>query len=130
MTHYTNAFMALLVVSHLGAASTTATPEKLIASGAQMKKLSGGFTFTEGPAVDAEGNIYFSDIPNSRIHKWSLEDGLSTFREDTEQANGLFFRKRWNPARLPESRGAAPGPVWASRGRHADRGHLSGKAFQ
>ena len=150
MTPHTNAFMALLVVSHLGAASiaTSLQPvskllpaaigceargsalsakkvldvlqhasepfpppalttsfsldfaakpvlkpvvETLIASGAQMKKLAGGFTFTEGPAVDAEGNIYFSDIPNSRIHKWSLEDGLSTFREDTEEANGLFF---------------------------------------
>lgn len=91
MTHLTNAFMALLVISQLSAASTAATQQNLIASGAQMRKLAGGFTFTEGPAVDAQGNIYFSDIPNSRIHKWSLDGTVSTFREDTEQANGLFF---------------------------------------
>ena len=91
MTPHTNAFVALLVISHLSAASIAATQQNLITSGAQMRKLAGGFTFTEGPAVDAKGNIYFSDIPNSRIHKWSLESGLSTFREDTEQANGLFF---------------------------------------
>ena len=91
MTHLTNAFMALLVISQLSAASTAAAQQNLIASGAQMRKLARGFTFTEGPAVDAQGNIYFSDIPNSRIHKWSLDGIVSTFREDTEQANGLFF---------------------------------------
>lgn len=91
MTHHTNAFMALLVVSHFATASSAAAQQDLVASGTQIRKLAGGFTFTEGPAVDAQGNIYFSDIPNSRIHKWSLEGGLSTFREDTEQANGLFF---------------------------------------
>jgi len=36
---------------------------------AKVEKLAGGFRFTEGPAADAEGNIYFSDIPNTRIHK-------------------------------------------------------------
>ena len=68
----------------------------VVAPGAKVNKLTGGFTFTEGPAADAKGNIYFSDIPNNRIHKWSLDGKLSTFREDSRGANGLFFDKAGN----------------------------------
>ena len=63
----------------------------IVASGAMPQKLADGFRFTEGPAVDAQGNIFFTDIPNSRIHKWSLDGRLSTFLEDSGRANGLFF---------------------------------------
>jgi gluconolactonase len=42
--------------------------------------------------VAANGDVYFSDIPNNRIHKWSVADRkLSTFAEETNGANGLFF---------------------------------------
>jgi gluconolactonase len=68
----------------------------LIVPGAEVKKLSGGFMFTEGPACDAEGNIYFSDIPNERIHKWSLDGKLTTFRENSGRANGLYFDAKGN----------------------------------
>jgi hypothetical protein len=34
-----------------------------------VEKVAGGFAFTEGPAADGLGNLYFSDIPNARIHK-------------------------------------------------------------
>ena len=65
---------------------------QLIAPGAEPVKLAGGFKFTEGPAVAVNGDVYFTDIPNSRIHKWSVADRkLSTFAEDTKGANGLFF---------------------------------------
>ena len=42
---------------------------QLIAPGAEPVKLAGGFKFTEGPAVAVNGDVYFTDIPNSRIHK-------------------------------------------------------------
>lgn len=61
-----------------------------------VQKLAGGFKFTEGPAADKEGNVYFTDIPNSRIHKWSVDGKLSTFVEKTGGANGLFFDKKGN----------------------------------
>jgi gluconolactonase len=66
-----------------------------------VEKLAGGFAFTEGPAADARGNIFFTDIPNNRIHKWSLEGKplggrLSTFRENSGGANGLYFDKDGN----------------------------------
>lgn len=54
--------------------------------------VSRGHKFTEGPAVDADGNVYFSDIPNNRIHKIEHASGkTSVFKEDTGGANGLMF---------------------------------------
>ena len=64
---------------------------ELIAPGAKVEELAGGFKFTEGPACDANGNIFFTDIPNSRIHRWSLDGELTTFRENSGRANGLMF---------------------------------------
>ena len=63
----------------------------LVAEGATLTKLAGDFRFTEGPAVDKAGNVYFSDIPNQRIHKWSVDGKLSTVREMSGGANGLVF---------------------------------------
>lgn len=63
------------------------------APGAEVQKLAGDFRFTEGPAADAKGNVYFTDIPNNRILKWSLDGTLSVFREDSGGANGLYFDK-------------------------------------
>jgi len=69
----------------------------VVATGAKVEKLAGGFAFTEGPAADPNGDIYFSDIPNNRIHKWAVEAGkLSTFREDSGGSNGLYFDKKGN----------------------------------
>ena len=68
----------------------------VVAVGAEVEKLAGGFEFTEGPAVCGEGNVYFTDIPNNRIHRWSTEGELSTFRENSGGANGLFFDKDGN----------------------------------
>ncbi len=69
----------------------SAEPASLVASGAKAEKLAGGFMFTEGPAADRRGNVYFSDIPNSRIHIWNTDGKLSTFRENSGRANGLYF---------------------------------------
>ena len=68
----------------------------VVADGAKVEKLAGDFKFTEGPAADAKGNIFFTDIPNNRIHKWSLDGKLSTFRENSGGANGLYFDKKGN----------------------------------
>jgi len=84
----------LLLVVMLTASSAEAA--SVVASGAKVEKLAGGFMFTEGPAADAKGNIFFSDIPNNRIHKWSLDGSLSTFRENSRRSNGLYFDKKGN----------------------------------
>jgi len=62
----------------------------------ELEKLAGGFAFTEGPAVDAQGNVYFTDIPNHLILIWTLDDQLDTFRINSGRANGLYFDKDEN----------------------------------
>jgi len=37
------------------------------------KKLAGEFKFTEGPTCDQDGNVFFTDQPNNRIMKWSVD---------------------------------------------------------
>ncbi len=50
-----------------------------------------GYRFSAGPAVDAEGNIFFSDTPNNRIHKIGLDGKVTLFKQDTGGAGGLMF---------------------------------------
>jgi gluconolactonase len=82
----------------LVAVTPTGEAEKqgIIAAGAKVEKLAGGFKFTEGPAVDGEGNVFFTDQPNNRIHKWSVDGKLSIFHEKPGRANGLYFDKKGN----------------------------------
>jgi gluconolactonase len=54
-------------------------------------KLHTGFKFTEGPAADTAGNVFFTDIPNERIHRLGTDGKLSVFREKSNKANGLMF---------------------------------------
>lgn len=55
-----------------------------------VKKVHTGFSFTEGPAADADGNLYFTDIPNNRIHKMDASGQLSVFVEPSGHCNGLM----------------------------------------
>ncbi len=55
-----------------------------------VEKVAGGFGFTEGPASDGKGNLYFSDIPNARIHKLDAQGSVSVFREPSNKTNGLM----------------------------------------
>ncbi len=71
--------------------SATAADSGIIAPGAKVEKLADGFKFTEGPASDAAGNVYFTDQPNDRILKWSTEGKLSTFLQPCGRSNGLCF---------------------------------------
>lgn len=69
------------------------TSQSIIESGAKVEKLADGFSFTEGPAVDPGGNVYFTDQPNNLILKWSVDGVLSTYSTDPGRANGLYFDK-------------------------------------
>lgn len=63
----------------------------VVAPGAKVEKLAGGFQFTEGPTCDAEGNVFFTDQPNDRILMWSVEGRLSVFLQPAGRANGMCF---------------------------------------
>ena len=48
--------------------------------------------FTEGPAVDRDGNVLFTNVPVSKILKWDPRTKqLSVFRENSNETNGLYF---------------------------------------
>lgn len=78
--------MCLMIFGSLPAAA-----QSVVQPGAALEKLAGDFQFTEGPAADAMGNVYFTDQPNDRILKWSVDGHLSTFLQPCGRSNGLCF---------------------------------------
>ncbi len=69
----------------------TGAQDRVVTPGAKVEKLAGGLRFTEGPTCDAQGNLFFTDQPNDRILKWSVEGKLSTFLQPAGRANGMYF---------------------------------------
>jgi gluconolactonase len=65
----------------------------VIAPGAKVEKVVDGLKFGEGPAVDKNGNMYFTDQPNDRIMIWSTDGVLTTWMQPAGRANGLCFDK-------------------------------------
>lgn len=59
----------------------------------EIAKVAGDFQFTEGPAADGQGNLYFTDVRANKIHKVDAEGKLTTFMENSEGCNGLMFDK-------------------------------------
>ena len=70
--------------------------EGIIAPGANLVKVADSFTFTEGVASDASGDVYFSDIPASRIHFYNVNDQGKIFLENSNRANGLHVDQSGN----------------------------------
>jgi gluconolactonase len=53
-----------------------------------------GFKFTEGPAVDKDGNVFFTDQPDDKIYRWDANSGVvTTFLTGTGRSNGMAFDK-------------------------------------
>ncbi len=61
------------------------------ATGAELRQVASGCEFTEGPAADAEGNLYFSDCPRNRIHVLRKDGRQEVWREPSGRANGMNF---------------------------------------
>jgi gluconolactonase len=68
----------------------------VIADGAELKLVSDRFSFTEGPAADTEGNIYFTDQPNNDIWVYTTDGELELFMDEAGRANGLFVAQNGN----------------------------------
>lgn len=50
-----------------------------------------GYKFTEGPAVNAKGEVFFTDIPNSTVWKVGADGKPVEWLKDTQKGNGLRF---------------------------------------
>lgn len=72
-----------IMVGHLSLA-------QVVAPGAKLKLVADGFSFTEGPAADGNGNVFFTDQPNNRIWRYGTNGNLAIFMEPAGRANGLY----------------------------------------
>lgn len=64
---------------------------QVVAPGATLQLLANGFSFTEGPAADRNGNVFFTDQPNNRIWRYGTNGNLAIFMEPAGRANGLYI---------------------------------------
>lgn len=79
--------------------------------------------FTEGPAYHIDGSVYYSDILNNRIMRWTPDGSCVVWREPSHRTNGQTFDPQ---ARLLHCEGAEFGA--AEGGRRVTRTNLeSGK---
>ena len=59
-----------------------------------VEKVQSDFQFTEGPAADMQGNLYFSDVAANKIYKMNTDGEISVFLEPSGHANGLMFESK------------------------------------
>jgi len=61
-----------------------------------LKLISKQFSFTEGPAVNKEGDVYFTDQPNNQIWKYTTTGKLTLFMDKAGRSNGMYFDRKGN----------------------------------
>ena len=63
--------------------------DSYVLGNAPVKQLATGFDWAEGPVWFGDaGCLLFSDIPNNRIHRWTPDVGITTFRAPSNYSNG------------------------------------------
>ena len=67
------------------------TIDDIVAPGTEPEVLGTGYGFCEGPAADAQGNVYFSDGKNDAIHFYEVGGEVRLFVDDSTDANGMMF---------------------------------------
>ncbi|GAB3673019.1 SMP-30/gluconolactonase/LRE family protein [Salinisphaera aquimarina] len=88
----TGLLAALLLIALCAASgSALAGDDSPVADGAKLRLVSDQFEFTEGPAADRNGNVFFTDQPNNRIWEYDTDGKLSLFMDGAGRSNGLFF---------------------------------------
>jgi gluconolactonase len=93
---YINTLLATFLLFSQTLLSQDAGLSAILKPESKLVKLAGDFSFTEGPAADKAGNVYFTDQPNDRIMVWSTKGKLSTFMQPSGRSNGLFFDNKGN----------------------------------
>ena len=89
--------VCLLLLSHTPTLGQSMNDKsEIVAKGAKLQQVAADYTFTEGPAVDEEGNVFFTDQPNNRIMKWATDGTVSVYMENAGRANGLYFDHQGN----------------------------------
>ena len=63
----------------------------VLIEGENWQLVAEGYKFTEGPAVDRDGTVYFVDVPDSLILKIGSDGKPVVWARDTGKASGLMF---------------------------------------
>lgn len=80
----------VILICLISAVNAAEDPIPGIGPAGPVTRVQTGFEFTEGPAADNSGNLYFTDIPNNRIHRLSADGQMSVFAEPSGHCNGLM----------------------------------------
>ena len=64
---------------------------QVLVPGEEWQLVSSGHRATDGPATNANGEVFFTDTPNSRIHKVGADGRVTLFAENTNRGNGTMF---------------------------------------
>jgi gluconolactonase len=66
--------------------------EQLVPPDARLERLATGAVWSEGPAYFAhDDSLVWSDIPNNRLLRWSVQDGMTVWRSPANFENGHYF---------------------------------------
>jgi gluconolactonase len=63
----------------------------ILIPGADWELVGQGYRFTEGTGVNAAGEIYYQDIPNSKTYKVGLDGKLDSLNLNSKRASGTSF---------------------------------------
>lgn len=95
MTMRLNAKLALLWVSSQGLwAHTVNLPTSIADAGVMVESVYEGLSYSEGPAFDLNGNLFFSEDPDvntGRIWKITPAGEKSIYKDPSRGSNGLEF---------------------------------------
>jgi len=71
--------------------SKNATLDAILLPGEGWQLVSEGYGFTEGPAVNQKGEVFFNDVPGSKTYKVDLDGKVSLFLADSKKGDGQAF---------------------------------------
>jgi gluconolactonase len=90
-------FSALLLLIFTLELSAEPHETDIVQKNAKLTLVSDTFSFTEGPAADKHGDVYFTDQPNNRILKWDAKSNtVSDWLNPSGRSNGLYFDHNGN----------------------------------
>lgn len=76
---------------------------QVLIDGENWQLVGEGYKFTEGPATNAKGEVYFTDVPDNKIYKVSLDGKVIVFNDQAARPSGMMFAA---DGRLIANRGA------------------------
>lgn len=87
--------LALLMLLFLGMPMSARAQDmplsQVLIPGEDWQLVGAGYKFTEGPAADAQGNVYFTDVPTSTIYRIEQDGTVGVFDDQAEKTSGLCF---------------------------------------